>query len=215
MISKKKVLLHVLWGAIFGLIAGIAISYGNEHGSIRDWVLLSSAGKVGRPYVPYKPFSETLQMFLYFLAPGLCLGLSLGIADRSFKKLIYSSFGGLFGGAIYYLAAQTVKSSTPKEFVLLISPVIYALTIALMLGIFYKSIGKAIKGFVGGVAGWLIMMPIVFFAWLSMALTAGWAHLATDALVKFTVSNIIIYFLMILSLTLGIYMGTEWGKEVK
>jgi len=215
MITKKKVLLHVFWGAIFGLIAGIAFAYyGNGHNNIRSLLNSLSVGKVGRSYVYLEPVSKTLQMLLYFLVPGLCLGLSLGIADRSFKKLIYSSFGGLFGGAIYYFVAQTVKSSTPKEAVLLISPIIYALTIALMLGIFYRSIGKAIKSFIGGVAGWLIVMPVVFFVWMFTALASGWG-MATDLLVKFIVANMIIYFLMILSLTLGISTGSEWGKEVK
>ena len=213
MITKKKLLLHVLWGAIFGIIAGVAISYGNENGSIRELLLYSSPRKVGTPYVYLKPISETFQILLYFLVPGLCLGFSLGFADKSFKKLIYSSFGGLFGGAICYLVAQAVKSSTPKEAVLLISPVIYSLTIAAMLGISYQSAGKAIKGFIGGVVGWLIAIPIIFIPWLAMVLNAGWAHLGTDALVRFTVSNIVRYFLMLLSLTLGIFIGTEWKRK--
>lgn len=223
MITKKRIIIHGIWGGIFGLLSGIIVSYGPfGYDFIKSWFRSAYSKSLGTPFETLahenylakmallpKPFPESVQLVLYFLIPSIFLGFALGIAGKSLKKFFYAALGGLIGGLICYAIYHLVEHSILMLFVLPISPAIYSITIGLVMGIMYKSSYKTIKGCIGGIIAWLITIPLIFYPWLFGFVFGGWAKLTPDSLALVVILNLLIYIIIGIALTIGIFIGLE------
>lgn len=220
MITKKKILLHALWGGIFGLLSAIIVGYGDTYGGrgIYDFLnYLSYKFHLGvdTHWFP-RPVPVFIQQYLVFLIPGVFLGLALGVADRSIKKIFYGIIGGLVGGLIFYVIYPLLIKSiaAPSIFlVLFFSPMIYVIFICFTFGIIDKSFLKAVKGIIGGIIALLVISPLIFFLFIVYGLGGEWSLGNVDVLGNVIASLLIGFTLFGISLTTGVFIGTELGKK--
>lgn len=189
MITKKKILLHALWGGIFGLIAGVITGYG---------------GGFGMPW--FELFSIKAR-YAFFLIPGLFLGLALGIADKSVRKTFYGVLGGLLGGWVFYVIAQNVRNIDVLVS-LTFSPIFYIIFICLAFGIMYKSFYKTAKGVISSAISLLVVSLLTVPLLLAYFAAKAWSNYS--AVVP---CLLISYTLWGIAFTIGIFIGIERGEK--
>ncbi|MCK5305676.1 MAG: hypothetical protein KAJ66_00905 [Candidatus Omnitrophica bacterium] len=205
MIAKNKILRHILWGGIFGLVSGIIASYAG--GFIFS--------RVPRPFPLYYEQYIIYYKYIIFLSPGLFLGLALGIADKSIRKTFYGIIGGLAGGVVFYLITQICKGHILGSvagliafFGLPFTPVVYAIFISLSFGIMHRSFHRALRAMIGGAIALLIVYPLTFFLLWLYSLSI-WAMGGTPQVEKVVPILLLEYILLGVALVLGIYLGDK------
>ena len=205
MITKKKILRHILWGGIFGLISGVITGYAG--GFIFS--------RIPRPFPLYYDQYFIYYKYIIFLNPGLFLGLAMGIADKSVKKTIYGVTGGLIGGMVFYLITQISKGFVIGSIAGLIgffgipfTPLVYVIFISLSFGIMHRSFRRSLRAIIGGAIALLIVSPLTFF--LMFGYILAYSSMGGTPQIEKTVPILFLgYTLLGVALVSGVYLGDK------
>lgn len=128
MITKKKILSHILWGGIFGLVGGL---------------ILLCLEKIKYPG----------DFTIAVLIIGIFIGVTLGVADKNIRKTIFGILGGIFGAIIYY-AFKDIHELAKMLLHMMVLPI----CIGLFVGIAYSSLKSIILGILAGIIGITVVM---------------------------------------------------------
>lgn len=103
--KKSSVFKFIIWGAIFGFLAGYLMTRLSE--------IYMYSNVFGGPYVGHLRISNYDKVHAHFMMIvvnltqfiilGLCLGLANGISNRSIRRTIYSVLSGIVLGILCFL----------------------------------------------------------------------------------------------------------------
>lgn len=214
MITKKKVLLHILWGAIFGLISGIIVAYDQL---IFAWIHKLKVFKTSTfcydmqftkavTSETFRPFYENVLKPANLIMPGIFIGLTLGAAGKSLRRGFCGILGGVLGAALYYIFWQETMIT------ILFFPGIYAVPVGLFIGLAYRSLKKAVFVMFWGIVGTLgfllcyLAMDILGLRWTPLMGSGG-------PLFSTELCEIISQIIEVILISVGIFIGVELGDK--